>query len=181
MLFVVLVYQPGDFLRIFNLRAIPGCSKVPGLSSSQTEEVDHLAFYLHGGTTYGRGIRILPESSPDIQKLKRYGRRRGSILNLVGVNSCWFTDEDAVSFFFRGMEPLLQHNELNDSELLEIWCTPPQSPPGEERSSCFLQEDQTFPNKTPKARIFQGGESREAQVKLRGLASISRVLSTRQL
>lgn len=84
-LFVVLVHQPGDFLRIFNLRAIPGCSKVPGLPSSQTEEADHLAFYLHGGTTYGRGIRILPESSPDIQKLKRYGKRRGSILNLVRV------------------------------------------------------------------------------------------------
>lgn len=77
------------------------------------------------------------------------------------------------------MEPLLQHNELNDSELLEIWCTPPQSPSGEERSSCFLEEDQTFPNKTPKTRMFQGDESREVQVKLRGSASISRVLSTR--
>ena len=76
MLFVSL--QLGDFLRIYNLRAIPGSSKVPGLTSSQSEEVNHLAFHLHGGTAYGRGIRVLPENSPDVQQLKRYGRRGGS-------------------------------------------------------------------------------------------------------
>ncbi len=75
---VLFLHQPGVFLRIYNLRAIPGSSKVPGLTSSQSEEVDHLAFHLHGGTTYGRGIRILPENSPDVQELKRYSRRRGT-------------------------------------------------------------------------------------------------------
>uniref|UniRef100_A0A3Q2E1G9 Protection of telomeres protein 1 n=1 Tax=Cyprinodon variegatus TaxID=28743 RepID=A0A3Q2E1G9_CYPVA len=64
--------QPGAFLRIYNLRAIPGSSKEPGLTNSQPVEVDHLAFHLHGGTSYGRGIRILPEDSPDVQELKRY-------------------------------------------------------------------------------------------------------------
>uniref|UniRef100_A0A3Q3X9A5 Protection of telomeres protein 1 n=1 Tax=Mola mola TaxID=94237 RepID=A0A3Q3X9A5_MOLML len=59
------------FLRIYNLRALPGSSKGPGLTSSQAEEVDHLAFHLHGGTAYGRGIRVLPENSPDVQELKR--------------------------------------------------------------------------------------------------------------
>uniref|UniRef100_A0A7N8Y738 Protection of telomeres protein 1 n=1 Tax=Mastacembelus armatus TaxID=205130 RepID=A0A7N8Y738_9TELE len=91
----------GAFLRIYNLRAIPGSSKVPGLTSSQSEEVDHLAFHLHGGTAYGRGIRLLPENSPDVQELKR-------------VIEAFEEDEDKVP-------------ELNDSEMLDVWCTPPES------------------------------------------------------
>lgn len=51
---------------------------MPGLTSSQSVEVDHLAFHLHGGTAYGRGIRVLPENSPDVEELKRYSRRRGT-------------------------------------------------------------------------------------------------------
>uniref|UniRef100_A0A671VFJ7 Protection of telomeres protein 1 n=1 Tax=Sparus aurata TaxID=8175 RepID=A0A671VFJ7_SPAAU len=88
----------GDFLRIYNLRAIPGSSKVPGLTSSQSDQVDHLAFHLHGGTAYGRGIRVLPENSPDVQELKRT------------------------------IEGFAEDDELNDSALLEIWSTPPESP-----------------------------------------------------
>lgn len=67
-------HQPGVFLRIYNLRAIAGSSTVPGLTRSQLQ-VDHLAFHLHGGTSYGRGIGILPDNSPDVQELKRYGER----------------------------------------------------------------------------------------------------------
>uniref|UniRef100_A0A3Q3CJ05 Protection of telomeres protein 1 n=1 Tax=Haplochromis burtoni TaxID=8153 RepID=A0A3Q3CJ05_HAPBU len=63
--------KPGVFLRIYNLRAIAGSSTVPGLTRSQLQ-VDHLAFHLHGGTSYGRGIGILPDNSPDVQELKRY-------------------------------------------------------------------------------------------------------------
>uniref|UniRef100_A0A8C2WJ91 Protection of telomeres protein 1 n=1 Tax=Cyclopterus lumpus TaxID=8103 RepID=A0A8C2WJ91_CYCLU len=95
--------KPGDFLRIYNLRAIPGSSKVPGHASShqqEEEEVDHLAFHLHGGTAYGRGIRVLPENSPDVQEMKR-------VMEAV-------PDEDDFS-------------ELNDSQLLEVWSTPPES------------------------------------------------------
>ncbi|XP_049429410.1 LOW QUALITY PROTEIN: protection of telomeres protein 1 [Epinephelus fuscoguttatus] len=95
--------KPGDFLRIYNLRAIPGSSKVPGLTSSQSEEVDHLAFHLHGGTAYGRGIRVLPENSPVVQELKRVMEA--------------FPEDDRDDFV-----------ELNDSELLEVWSTPPESP-----------------------------------------------------
>lgn len=69
-------HQPGDFLRIYNLRAIPGASKVPGLTSNQLEDQDHLAFHLHGGTAYGRGIRVLPQTSPDVQELQRYKQRQ---------------------------------------------------------------------------------------------------------
>nr|XP_033489962.1 protection of telomeres protein 1 [Epinephelus lanceolatus]XP_033489963.1 protection of telomeres protein 1 [Epinephelus lanceolatus] len=95
--------KPGDFLRIYNLRAIPGSSKVPGLTSSQSEEVDHLAFHLHGGTAYGRGIRVLPENSPVVQELKRVMED--------------FPEDDRDDFV-----------ELNDSELLDVWSTPPESP-----------------------------------------------------
>ncbi|XP_035499000.1 protection of telomeres protein 1 [Scophthalmus maximus] len=95
--------KPGDFLRIYNLRAIPGSSKVPGLTSSQSEEVDHLAFHLHGGTAYGRGIRVLPENSSEVQELKR------------ALEAFPDNDEDA----------------LSDSELLEIWSTPPESLDGD--------------------------------------------------
>ncbi|XP_040895129.1 protection of telomeres protein 1 [Toxotes jaculatrix] len=98
--------KPGDFLRIYNLRAIPGSSKVPGLTSSQSEEVDHLAFHLHGGTAYGRGIRVLPENSPDVQELKR-------VLEAFPED-----DQDEL-------------HELDDLDFLEVWATPPESLDGE--------------------------------------------------
>ncbi|XP_037836716.1 protection of telomeres protein 1 isoform X4 [Kryptolebias marmoratus] len=63
--------KPGDFLRIYNLLATPGSNKVPGLTRSQPVEENHLAFHLHGGTSFGRGIRVLPENSLDVQELKR--------------------------------------------------------------------------------------------------------------
>ncbi|XP_075884934.1 protection of telomeres protein 1 isoform X2 [Nelusetta ayraudi] len=98
--------QPGDFLKIFNLRALPAASsKAEGLAGSQMKEADasHLTFHLHGGTAFGRGIRVLPKSSPDVQKL------------------------------MRDMEPLLQRGEPSDEEVLEVWCTPPEFPAGAEQ------------------------------------------------
>ncbi|XP_007573339.1 protection of telomeres protein 1 isoform X1 [Poecilia latipinna] len=93
--------KPGAFLRIYNLRAIPGSSRVPGLTSSQPVELDHLAFHLHGGTSYGRGIRLLPENSPDVQELRR-------------ATEAFLDHQDE------------EVSELNDSELLEVWSTPPE-------------------------------------------------------
>ncbi|XP_020789969.2 protection of telomeres protein 1 isoform X2 [Boleophthalmus pectinirostris] len=63
--------KPGDFLRIYNLRAFPGSNKVPGVACSHPAEQDHLAFHLHGGTTYGRGIKVLPQTNSAVQELKR--------------------------------------------------------------------------------------------------------------
>ncbi|KAK5866841.1 hypothetical protein PBY51_011384 [Eleginops maclovinus] len=93
--------KPGDFLRIYNLRAIPGSSKVPGLTSSQEEELDHLAFHLHGGNAFGRGIRVLPENCPEVQEMKR-------VMEAI-------PEDDRDDF-----------SELNDSALMEIWGTPPE-------------------------------------------------------
>ncbi|PWA19917.1 hypothetical protein CCH79_00016550 [Gambusia affinis] len=98
--------KPGAFLKIYNLRAVPGPSRVPGLTSSQPVEPDHLAFYLHGGTSHGRGIRLLPENSPDVQKLRR-------------VIQAFLDHQDE------------EVSELNDSELLEVWSTPPEFIDGE--------------------------------------------------
>ncbi|XP_077424511.1 protection of telomeres protein 1 isoform X2 [Vanacampus margaritifer] len=95
--------KPGDFLRIFNLRAIPGSVKVPGLSSSQVEEVNHLSFHLHGGTAYGRGIRVLPDNSPDVHELRR-----------------------TMDIFHESNQE--KHPEVNDSAMWGVWNTPPESP-----------------------------------------------------
>ncbi|XP_070400218.1 protection of telomeres protein 1 isoform X1 [Nothobranchius furzeri] len=82
----------GAFLRIYNLRAVCESVKEPGLLRMDT---DHLVFQLNGGTSFGKGIRVLPESSPDVQKLKR-------------------------SF------ESFSEDEPSDSEMLEIWSTPPE-------------------------------------------------------
>uniref|UniRef100_A0A1A8VK00 Protection of telomeres protein 1 n=1 Tax=Nothobranchius furzeri TaxID=105023 RepID=A0A1A8VK00_NOTFU len=82
----------GAFLRIYNLRAVFESVKEPGLLRMDT---DHLVFQLNGGTSFGKGIRVLPESSPDVQKLKR-------------------------SF------ESFSEDEPSDSEMLEIWSTPPE-------------------------------------------------------
>nr|XP_061812974.1 protection of telomeres protein 1-like [Nerophis lumbriciformis] len=95
--------KPGDFLRIFNLRAIPGSIRLPGVRSSQVEEINHLSFHLHGGTAYGRGIRILPDNCTDVQELKRI-----------------------MKVFHENME--LNQPEVNDSAMWDAWNTPPQSP-----------------------------------------------------
>ncbi|XP_077373907.1 protection of telomeres protein 1 isoform X2 [Festucalex cinctus] len=95
--------KPGDFLKIFNLRATPGSVKVPGLSSSQVEEVNHLCFHLHGGTAYGRGVRVLPGNSPDVQELRR-----------------------TMDAFHESNEE--KRSEVNDSAMWDVWNTPPESP-----------------------------------------------------
>ncbi|XP_049578326.1 protection of telomeres protein 1 isoform X2 [Syngnathus scovelli] len=88
--------KPGDFLRIFNLRAVPGSVKVPKQSGGgRVEEVNLLAFHLHGGTAYGRGLCALPDNNPDVPKLKR------------------------------AMELFHAANQVNDSAMMEVDDAPP--------------------------------------------------------
>ncbi|KAJ8381691.1 hypothetical protein SKAU_G00024690 [Synaphobranchus kaupii] len=64
--------KPGSYLRIYNLHAVPQSAEMPpGGGGGGTGGAGHLAFHLHGGTAYGRGIRVLPEDSLDLQELKR--------------------------------------------------------------------------------------------------------------
>uniref|UniRef100_W5NFW0 Protection of telomeres protein 1 n=1 Tax=Lepisosteus oculatus TaxID=7918 RepID=W5NFW0_LEPOC len=59
--------KPGMYLRIYNLHAKLQASG----TKEQTSNECHLGFHLHGGTSYGRGIKVLPEDSSDVQELKK--------------------------------------------------------------------------------------------------------------
>lgn len=54
------------FVCMYNLHAVP--QSVTGETSGGQEA---LSFHLHGGTSYGRGLCVLPADSPDVLKLKR--------------------------------------------------------------------------------------------------------------
>ncbi|XP_075831789.1 protection of telomeres protein 1-like isoform X2 [Microtus pennsylvanicus] len=56
----------GSFLRIYSLH-----TRLQPVNSESMTSLIRLEFHLHGGTSYGRGIRVLPESNPDVDKLKR--------------------------------------------------------------------------------------------------------------
>uniref|UniRef100_A0A663NAS7 Protection of telomeres protein 1 n=1 Tax=Athene cunicularia TaxID=194338 RepID=A0A663NAS7_ATHCN len=54
----------GSFLRIYSIHTKQ--------ASAVDEDVSHIEFHLHGGTCYGRGIGVLPESNPDVKELKDF-------------------------------------------------------------------------------------------------------------
>ncbi|XP_057628695.1 protection of telomeres protein 1 isoform X1 [Chionomys nivalis] len=56
----------GSFLRIFSLH-----TKLQSVNSELRNSLLRLEFHLHGGTSYGRGIRVLPETSPCLDQLKK--------------------------------------------------------------------------------------------------------------
>uniref|UniRef100_A0A8C1CMF8 Protection of telomeres protein 1 n=1 Tax=Cyprinus carpio carpio TaxID=630221 RepID=A0A8C1CMF8_CYPCA len=87
--------KPGTFLQFYNLHAL--LQRAP---DQQPDQSEHLSFHLHGGTSYGRGLRSLPAESPALQSLK-------SVL------------EKHVD--------LVEYDEVNDGTLLEIWYTPPEA------------------------------------------------------
>ncbi|XP_053347159.1 protection of telomeres protein 1 [Clarias gariepinus] len=87
--------KPGMFLRLYNLHA------VSQKSSEQTADcASPLCFHLHGGTSYGKGLRVLPSESPELQPLKR---------------------------LLESHETEAEKDEVNDATLLNIWYTPPES------------------------------------------------------
>ncbi|KAJ3599688.1 hypothetical protein NHX12_033644, partial [Muraenolepis orangiensis] len=79
------------------LRKCP--TSVPCSSGGSVQ--NQLAFHLHGGTSFGRGLRVLPDDSPDIQELRRV------------VESI---PEDDNDFDVEG-----------DSAIMETWGTPPET------------------------------------------------------
>uniref|UniRef100_A0A3B1K7Q9 Protection of telomeres protein 1 n=1 Tax=Astyanax mexicanus TaxID=7994 RepID=A0A3B1K7Q9_ASTMX len=93
---VARMLQPGMFLRLYNLHAVP--QTPPG----QPPDVpQHLVFHLHGGTSYGRGLRSIPSDSPDLQSLKRVLESHA--------------------------EKQAAEAEVNDGTLLDVWYTPPET------------------------------------------------------
>ncbi|XP_044279315.1 protection of telomeres protein 1 isoform X2 [Varanus komodoensis] len=55
----------GSFIRMYNLHAKP-----QGLEGRS--DISYIQFHLHGGTGYGRGIIVLPESYADVKELKAF-------------------------------------------------------------------------------------------------------------
>uniref|UniRef100_A0A673NHL5 Protection of telomeres protein 1 n=1 Tax=Sinocyclocheilus rhinocerous TaxID=307959 RepID=A0A673NHL5_9TELE len=87
--------NPGMFLRFYNLHAL-----VQRAPDQVPDKPEHLSFHLHGGTSYGRGLRSLPAESPDLQSLKSVLEKH------VDLDEC---------------------DDVNDGTLLEIWYTPPEA------------------------------------------------------
>ncbi|XP_062061073.1 protection of telomeres protein 1 isoform X5 [Lepus europaeus] len=56
----------GSFLRIYSLH-----TKLQSVNSESQATLLCLEFHLHGGTSYGRGITVLPESNSDVDQLKK--------------------------------------------------------------------------------------------------------------
>uniref|UniRef100_A0A4X2K3Q3 Protection of telomeres protein 1 n=1 Tax=Vombatus ursinus TaxID=29139 RepID=A0A4X2K3Q3_VOMUR len=50
--------QIGSFLRIYSLH-----TKIQPITPKKQSNIAHLEFHLHGGTCYGRGIKVLPENN----------------------------------------------------------------------------------------------------------------------
>ncbi|OPJ85918.1 protection of telomeres protein 1 [Patagioenas fasciata monilis] len=53
----------GSFLRIYSIHT---------KQANADSDVSCIEFHLHGGTCYGRGIGVLPESNPDVKELKAF-------------------------------------------------------------------------------------------------------------
>ncbi|XP_035306757.1 protection of telomeres protein 1 isoform X2 [Cricetulus griseus] len=56
----------GSFLRIYSLH-----TKLHSVNTDTNSSLLRLEFHLHGGTSYGRGIRVLPETSSCVDQLKK--------------------------------------------------------------------------------------------------------------
>ncbi|XP_058510964.1 protection of telomeres protein 1 [Ochotona princeps] len=56
----------GSFLRIYSLH-----TKLQSLNTESQATLLCLEFHLHGGTSYGRGITVLPQNNSDVDELKK--------------------------------------------------------------------------------------------------------------
>ncbi|KAL9853722.1 LOW QUALITY PROTEIN: protection of telomeres protein 1 [Geothlypis trichas] len=70
----------GSFLRIYSIHATE--------ASADNEDVSHMEFHLHGGTCYGRGIGVLPESKPRVKELKSKFLESVALTDSQNMESC---------------------------------------------------------------------------------------------
>ncbi|XP_069317963.1 protection of telomeres protein 1 [Eulemur rufifrons] len=80
----------GSFLRIYSLH-----TKLKSVNSGNQTTLS-LEFHLHGGTSYGRGIRVLPESNSDVDQLKRALESADLTANQLSGDICQSEPEDSV-------------------------------------------------------------------------------------
>ncbi|KAB0342275.1 hypothetical protein FD754_019201 [Muntiacus muntjak] len=82
----------GSFLRIYSLH-----TKLQSVSSENLATSLALEFHLHGGTSYGRGIRVLPEDNSDVDQLKKILESAHLPPNQSFVGVCQSEQEDSFS------------------------------------------------------------------------------------
>ncbi|XP_032867354.1 protection of telomeres protein 1 isoform X1 [Tyto alba] len=113
----------GSFLRIYSIHTKQ--------TSAVDEDVSRIEFHLHGGTCYGRGIGVLPESNPDVKELKACLEsvelavsQNVESMSSVELDGTFSTATDLESPLQRCQElpvtVLTDHQDLNNTELKTI-------------------------------------------------------------
>ncbi|NXM32719.1 POTE1 protein, partial [Oxyruncus cristatus] len=113
----------GSFLRIYSIHTKQ--------ASADNEDVSRIEFHLHGGTCYGRGIRVLPESNPDVKELKAFlesvdlaGSQNMESMSSVELDDTFsgFTDFESYSQRCQQLSVtvLTDHQHLKNTELKTV-------------------------------------------------------------
>lgn len=74
-LYWIVILQPGDFVRLYNLHAasyVPPNTAPASTSTNQDNgDTDMIELVLHRGTAYGRGLVVMKEYEEDVRVMKR--------------------------------------------------------------------------------------------------------------
>ncbi|XP_069706831.1 protection of telomeres protein 1 [Phaenicophaeus curvirostris] len=108
----------GSFLRIYSIHTKQ--------ASSDKDDVSRIEFHLHGGTCYGRGIGVLPDTNPDVKELKAFLESIDlpDSQNMEGTSSLELDSTDLESHLQScqqlSVTVLTDHQDLNNTELKTI-------------------------------------------------------------
>ncbi|KAM6146508.1 protection of telomeres protein 1 isoform 2-T2 [Phoenicopterus ruber ruber] len=113
----------GSFLRIYSIHTKQ--------ASADKEDASHIEFHLHGGTCYGRGIGVLPESNTDVKELKAFlesvdlaDSQNMESMSSVELDGTFNNVTDLESHLQRcqqlSVTVLTDHQDLNNTELKTI-------------------------------------------------------------
>lgn len=80
----------GSFIRIYSLH-----TKLQSVNSETNSSLLRLEFHLHGGTSYGRGIRVLPDASSCVDQLKKDLECADSAITHSSNGICQSKNEDS--------------------------------------------------------------------------------------
>lgn len=80
----------GSFIRIYSLH-----TKLQSVDSETSKSLLRLEFHLHGGTSYGRGIRVLPDESSCVDQLKKDLECADSAVTQPSNGICQSKNEDS--------------------------------------------------------------------------------------
>uniref|UniRef100_A0A8C6YNS5 Protection of telomeres protein 1 n=1 Tax=Nothoprocta perdicaria TaxID=30464 RepID=A0A8C6YNS5_NOTPE len=107
----------GSFLRIYSIHTKQ--------ASADNQDVPHVEFHLHGGTCYGRGIGVLPESNQDVRELKEF-LESVDLAGSQNLESMSSVELEGI-FWYMGSfcsTVLTDHQDLNNTGLRTILNSP---------------------------------------------------------